>query len=55
MYAGVLEYDLEDPIMGGHDPKMGRRATGKKNVYKHFIMNYLTMVIKETYNMVFVN
>jgi hypothetical protein len=55
VYAGVLEYDLEAPIMEGHDPKMGRRATGKKSIYKHFIINYLTMFIKETYNMVLVN
>ena len=33
-------------------PEDGPKNHWKKNLYKHFIMNYLTMVIKETYNMV---
>ena len=51
MCARVLECDLEASLREGHDPKMGRRTTGKKKVYKHFIINYLTKVIKEMYNM----
>ena len=31
--AHVFECDLEASIMGGRDPKMGRRATGKKKKY----------------------
>jgi hypothetical protein len=33
VFARVLECDLEASLRGGLDPKMGRRATGKEEMY----------------------